>query len=109
MVGAVLRPTLVRGFGVGWLVLKPANCPVRLARGTTTLFSVTPPVNLAGAWCYLPKATLPAAPASASAGALMSDGLSVFTCFCPWETSKLVGQSRGRFVYDVTPTSPGGV
>jgi len=57
-----------------------------------------PTVDLAGAWCYLPKATLPAAPASASAGALMSDGLSVFSCFCPWETSKLVGRSRGRFV-----------
>ena len=46
-----------------------------------------PTVDLAGAWCYLPKATFP--PAPASAGALMSGGLSVFTCVCPWETSKL--------------------
>ena len=103
--GAVLRPTLVRGFGVGLLEMRPASCPVRVARGTKALFSAGPPrveqcrapnSALAGAWRYLAKATLPAAPASA--GALMSGGLSVFTCFCPWETSELVGQGRGRFV-----------
>ena len=46
---------------------------VRVARGAAALFAATPPVHLAGAWCYLPKATLPTAPPSA--GAIMSDGL----------------------------------
>ena len=46
---------------------------VRVARGAAALFAATPPIHLAGAWCYQSKAALPTAPPSA--GAIVSDGL----------------------------------